>query len=98
MWFLLFFVYSIFFFGILGIIINRLHLLTVMLCLELLLISLFLNFSLFGIIFNNFSFSGISLVLLTLSACEASIGLSLLVLISRSCGSDSVFLLNLLRV
>nr|YP_448758.1 NADH dehydrogenase subunit 4L [Neogymnocrinus richeri]AAY51816.1 NADH dehydrogenase subunit 4L [Neogymnocrinus richeri] len=98
MWFLFVFLCSVFFLGVLGVLLNRMHLLTVMLCLELLLVSLFLNFSLLMSVYSNFSFSGFSLVLLTLSACEASIGLSLLVVVSRSFGTDSVFSLNLLRV
>nr|YP_010573827.1 NADH dehydrogenase subunit 4L [Metacrinus rotundus]UZH93086.1 NADH dehydrogenase subunit 4L [Metacrinus rotundus] len=97
MGFLLFFISSIFFLGVLGIILNRVHLLTVMLCLELLLVSLFLNVSVLSFSLLNFSFCGASLVLLTFSACEAGVGLSLLVAVSRSHSSGNVFVLNLLR-
>nr|WKK49859.1 NADH dehydrogenase subunit 4L [Thaumatocrinus sp. JL223] len=96
--FLLFCVCFVFFLGVLGVLLNRNHLLTVMLCLELLLVSLFINFSLVMSLYNNFSFCSSSLILLTFSACEASIGLSLLVTVSRSYGSDNIFSLNLLRV
>nr|YP_001905918.1 NADH dehydrogenase subunit 4L [Antedon mediterranea]CAL50595.1 NADH dehydrogenase subunit 4L [Antedon mediterranea] len=96
--FILFSFNFIFFLGIIGILLNRLHLITIMLCLELLLISLYINLSIILCIYNNFSFYGSSLVLLTFSACEASIGLSLLVNVSRSFGNDNVFSLNLLRV
>nr|YP_448768.1 NADH dehydrogenase subunit 4L [Phanogenia gracilis]AAY51826.1 NADH dehydrogenase subunit 4L [Phanogenia gracilis] len=96
--FFLFFMCFIFFLGCVGVIINRKHLLTVMLCLELLLVSLFVNFSLLCSFYNNFSFCSSSLVLLTFSACEAGVGLALLVVVSRFCGSDNVFSLNLLRI
>nr|YP_010596285.1 NADH dehydrogenase subunit 4L [Tropiometra macrodiscus]WAJ60710.1 NADH dehydrogenase subunit 4L [Tropiometra macrodiscus] len=96
--FLLFTNCFVFFFGVLGILLNRSHLLTVMLCLELLLVSLYLNFSIIFGVYNGFSFFGFSLILLTFSACEASLGLSLLVNISRSFNSDNIFSLNLLRL
>nr|YP_010486848.1 NADH dehydrogenase subunit 4L [Poliometra prolixa]UWI54392.1 NADH dehydrogenase subunit 4L [Poliometra prolixa] len=96
--FLLFSVSFIFFLGVFGVLLNRKHLLTVMLCLELLLVSLFVNFSMVLGLYNVFSFCSASLVLLTFSACEASVGLSLLVGVSRSCSSDSVFSLSLLRL
>nr|WFD61119.1 NADH dehydrogenase subunit 4L [Ptilometra sp. DH-R] len=93
---MLFFVCFVFFLGVLGVLLNREHLLTLMLCLELLLVSLFINFSVVVGVYSNFSFSSSSLVLLTFSACEASIGLSLLVIISRFYGNDNVFSFNLL--
>nr|NP_008384.1 NADH dehydrogenase subunit 4L [Florometra serratissima]AAD05075.1 NADH dehydrogenase subunit 4L [Florometra serratissima] len=96
--FILFSVCFVFWLGVLGVLLNRKHLLTVMLCLELLLVSLFVNFSVVVGLYNNFSFCSTSLVLLTFSACEASIGLSLLVCISRSYSSDNIFSLNLLYI
>nr|WFD61104.1 NADH dehydrogenase subunit 4L [Capillaster sp. DH-Y2] len=96
--FLLVFMCFVFFFGIFGILLNRKHLLTVMLCLELLLVSLFVNFSLFCGFYNNYSFCSSSLVLLTFSACEAGVGLALLVSVSRSFSNNNIFSLNLLRL
>nr|QKJ80210.1 NADH dehydrogenase subunit 4L [Florometra sp. BMK-2020] len=93
---ILFFFCFIFLLGVFGVMLNRNHLLTLMLCLELLLVSLFVNFSIVFFLYNNFSFCSMSLVLLTFSACEASIGLSLLVIVYRSFSSDNVFSLNLL--
>ena len=69
-----------------------------MLCLELLLVSLFVKFSLVRKIYKNYSFCSSSLVLLTFSACEASIGLSLLVTVSRSFRRDNIFSLKLLQI
>nr|UYR22140.1 NADH dehydrogenase subunit 4L [Comanthus sp. 2 MS-2014] len=96
--FLLVIMCFIFFLGCFGIFLNRKHLLTMMLCLELLLVSLFVNFSFLCSFYNNYSFCSSSLILLTFSACEASIGLGLLVAVSRSCSNNNIFSLNLLRV
>lgn len=64
------------------------HLLRILLSLEAATINIFI------IIFsvsNNISFSGLtSLILITLGACEASLGLSILVSIIRSQGNDYV--------
>nr|YP_010044616.1 NADH dehydrogenase subunit 4L [Anneissia pinguis]QPF24639.1 NADH dehydrogenase subunit 4L [Anneissia pinguis] len=96
--FLLIFMCFIFFLGCFGILLNRKYLLTVMLCLELLLVSLFVNFSLLCSFYNNYSFCSSGLVLLTFSACEAGVGLALLVVVSRSYSNSDIFSLNLLRV
>nr|YP_010556049.1 NADH dehydrogenase subunit 4L [Comatella nigra]UYR96061.1 NADH dehydrogenase subunit 4L [Comatella nigra] len=96
--FLFLFMFFIFFFGVLGILLNRKHLLTVMLCLELLLVSLFVNFSLLFSFYNIYFLCGLSIILLTFSACEAGLGLALLVIVSRSNNSDNIFSLNLLRI
>nr|YP_010555944.1 NADH dehydrogenase subunit 4L [Comatella stelligera]UYR95512.1 NADH dehydrogenase subunit 4L [Comatella stelligera] len=96
--FLFLFIFFIFFLGFLGILLNRKHLLTVMLCLELLLVSLFVNFSLLFSFYSIYSLCCLSLILLTFSACEAGLGLALLVIVSRSNSSDNIFSLNLLRI
>lgn len=69
-----------------------------MLCLELLLVSLFVNFSLLCRFYKNYSFCRSSLILLTFSACEARIGLGLLIAVSRSYRKKNIFSLKLLRV
>nr|YP_010605978.1 NADH dehydrogenase subunit 4L [Zygometra comata]WAN81297.1 NADH dehydrogenase subunit 4L [Zygometra comata] len=94
--FIFFVVCFVFFLGVFGVLLNREHLLTMMLCLELLLVSLFINLSIFVGFYNNFSLGSFSLILLTFSACEVSIGLSFLVIISRFFGNNNVFSLNLL--
>nr|YP_010161654.1 NADH dehydrogenase subunit 4L [Phyllophorella liuwutiensis]QRI59063.1 NADH dehydrogenase subunit 4L [Phyllophorella liuwutiensis] len=89
--------FSLFFLGIIGIIINRLHLLSLLLCLELLLISLFLNISIWSQINNSLYSLNFSILLLTLSACEASTGLALMVSLSRSHNTDLLSNINLLQ-
>uniref|UniRef100_UPI00202786FA NADH dehydrogenase subunit 4L n=1 Tax=Zoroaster ophiactis TaxID=467010 RepID=UPI00202786FA len=88
---------SIFYLGILGILINRLHFLSILLCLELLLISLFLTITILAFNLNNTILFSNNLILLTLSACEASAGLSLLVALSRTHNSDLVSNINILQ-
>uniref|UniRef100_UPI002E7707A4 NADH dehydrogenase subunit 4L n=1 Tax=Xyloplax princealberti TaxID=3083365 RepID=UPI002E7707A4 len=88
---------SLFYLGFIGIIINRLHFLSILLCLELLLISLFFTNIIWSLaISNNFLLTN-SLILLAFSACEASTGLALLVALARSHNSDLVYNINILQ-
>ncbi|YP_492656.1 NADH dehydrogenase subunit 4L (mitochondrion) [Acanthaster planci] len=88
---------SIYYLGLLGILINRLHFLSILLCLELLLISLFLSMTIWALNTGTNLFVANNLILLTLSACEASAGLSLMVALSRTHNSDLVIALNILQ-
>ena len=83
--------------GTLGLALNRAHLLSALLCLELLLAALFYGISMLSITKNDPSLGAIAMILLALSACEARAGLALLVSISRTHGSDLVRSLNLLK-
>nr|YP_010296731.1 NADH dehydrogenase subunit 4L [Bohadschia argus]UMI33337.1 NADH dehydrogenase subunit 4L [Bohadschia argus] len=89
--------FSLFFLGVIGVIINRLHLLSLLLCLELLLISLFLNISTWAQLHESLLSINFSVLLLTLSACEASAGLALMVSLSRSHSTDLLANINLLQ-
>nr|QGN74726.1 NADH dehydrogenase subunit 4L [Acaudina molpadioides] len=89
--------FSLFFLGIIGVIINRLHLLSLLLCLELLLVSLFLNISTWSQLHESLTSLNFSIILLTFSACEASAGLALMVSLSRSHNSDLLANINLLQ-
>ena len=64
------------------------HILRVLLRLEAATMNLFIMLFCFS---NNISFNGeMALILITLGACEASLGLSILVSIIRSQGNDYV--------
>nr|QUL58686.1 NADH dehydrogenase subunit 4L [Holothuria hilla] len=89
--------FSLFFLGIIGVIINRLHLLSLLLCLELLLVSLFLNISTWSQLHESLASLNLSILLLTFSACEASAGLALMVSMSRSHNTDLLVNFNLLQ-
>nr|WNH19444.1 NADH dehydrogenase subunit 4L [Megachasma pelagios] len=88
---------SAFILGLTGLALNRYHLLSTLLCLEGMLLTLFITISIWALTLNSTSCSIIPMILLTFSACEASTGLAILVATSRSHGSDNLQNLNLLQ-
>uniref|UniRef100_UPI002115AB2F NADH dehydrogenase subunit 4L n=1 Tax=Aspidodiadema arcitum TaxID=2962504 RepID=UPI002115AB2F len=94
---LLIIVLSMFYLGLMGVLLNRLHFLSILLCLELLLISLFIGIAMWNVNLLVSQNTTYNLLLLTLSACEASLGLSLMVALSRTHSSDLVANLSLLQ-
>nr|BBH37001.1 NADH dehydrogenase subunit 4L [Parioglossus raoi]BBH37014.1 NADH dehydrogenase subunit 4L [Parioglossus raoi] len=83
--------------GLAGLAFHRTHLLSALLCLEGMMLSLFLALSLWTLELTSTSFSASPLILLAFSACEASAGLALLVATARTHGSDHLQNLNLLQ-
>nr|YP_010960725.1 NADH dehydrogenase subunit 4L [Eviota epiphanes]WNH38219.1 NADH dehydrogenase subunit 4L [Eviota epiphanes] len=88
---------SAFLLGLAGLAFHRTHLLSALLCLEGMMLSLFLALSLWALEFGSINFSASPLLLLALSACEASTGLALLVATARTHGTDHIQSLNLLQ-
>nr|YP_002265635.1 NADH dehydrogenase subunit 4L [Chilomycterus reticulatus]WMI34944.1 NADH dehydrogenase subunit 4L [Chilomycterus reticulatus]BAG72068.1 NADH dehydrogenase subunit 4L [Chilomycterus reticulatus]BDD17447.1 NADH dehydrogenase subunit 4L [Chilomycterus reticulatus] len=88
---------SAFMLGLTGLTLHRTHLLSALLCLEGMMLSLFIALSLWSLQLNSTSFSTTPLLLLAFSACEASAGLALLVATARTHGSDRMQNLNLLQ-
>nr|BBI37674.1 NADH dehydrogenase subunit 4L [Cabillus tongarevae] len=86
-----------FFLGLAGLAFHRTHLLSALLCLEGVMLSLYLAMSLWSLEFMVTSFSASPLILLAFSACEASTGLGLLIATTRTHGSDHMQTLNLLQ-
>nr|YP_010574467.1 NADH dehydrogenase subunit 4L [Chaetodipus penicillatus]UZH94561.1 NADH dehydrogenase subunit 4L [Chaetodipus penicillatus] len=83
--------------SLLGTLIFRSHLMSSLLCLEGMMLALFLSMSMMTSYFNmSYSFM-MPITLLVLAACEAAIGLALLVKISNNYGSDFIHNLNLLQ-
>nr|CBJ55462.1 NADH dehydrogenase subunit 4L [Dasyurus geoffroii] len=80
-----------------GVLIYRSHLMSTLLCLEGMMLSLFILMTLLITHFHMFSMSMAPLILLVFSACEAGVGLALLVKISTTHGNDYVQNLNLLQ-
>nr|YP_009707968.1 NADH dehydrogenase subunit 4L [Xystrocera globosa]QEU57266.1 NADH dehydrogenase subunit 4L [Xystrocera globosa] len=78
----------VFFAGLLVFSSKRKHLLLMLLSLEFLVLSLYLNmfFFLSRMDFELF----FSMIFLTMSVCEGALGLSLLVAMIRSCGNDYI--------
>nr|YP_010688067.1 NADH dehydrogenase subunit 4L [Torix tukubana]WBR65248.1 NADH dehydrogenase subunit 4L [Torix tukubana] len=73
----------------LNLMLNKSHFLHILLCLEVMTLSMLMFLSL-KFLFINMSIPLISVVVLTLGACEASLGLTLLVLMVRSFGNDNL--------
>nr|YP_009917600.1 NADH dehydrogenase subunit 4L [Muscardinus avellanarius]QLM00989.1 NADH dehydrogenase subunit 4L [Muscardinus avellanarius] len=89
--------FSAFLLSFLGVLLYRSHLMSSLLCLEGMMLSMFIINSV--IIINlHFSLSFIMpIILLVFAACEAAIGLALLVMVSNSYGLDYVKNLNMLQ-
>nr|BAV13698.1 NADH dehydrogenase subunit 4L [Asymmetron lucayanum] len=84
----------IFSIALLGLSLAQTHLLSALLCLEMMMLALYFGLGYTALLMPDYPVM-IALVLLTFSACEASSGLALLVLISRSHGNDLLASFNL---
>nr|WNH23811.1 NADH dehydrogenase subunit 4L [Aprion virescens] len=88
---------SAFILGLTGLAFHRTHLLSALLCLEGMMLSLFIALSLWTLQLGTTHFSASPMLLLAFSACEASAGLALLVATARTHGTDHLQSLNLLQ-
>nr|YP_009306912.1 NADH dehydrogenase subunit 4L [Sinocyclocheilus bicornutus]AOR52675.1 NADH dehydrogenase subunit 4L [Sinocyclocheilus bicornutus] len=88
---------SAFILGLMGLALHRTHLLSALLCLEGMMLSLFIALALWTLQFESTAFSTAPMLLLAFSACEASTGLALLVATTRTHGTDRLQNLNLLQ-
>nr|YP_010956453.1 NADH dehydrogenase subunit 4L [Aulopus filamentosus]WMY89546.1 NADH dehydrogenase subunit 4L [Aulopus filamentosus] len=88
---------SAFILGLMGLAFHRTHLLSALLCLEGMMLSLFIALSLWALQLEAIGYSTAPMLLLAFSACEASAGLALLVATARTHGTDHLQNLNLLQ-
>nr|YP_009116597.1 NADH dehydrogenase subunit 4L [Polydactylus plebeius]BAQ20924.1 NADH dehydrogenase subunit 4L [Polydactylus plebeius] len=88
---------SAFLLGLSGLAFNRTHLLSALLCLEGMMLSLFVALSIWTLQSSTTSATATPMFLLAFSACEASAGLALLVATARTHGTDRLQSLNLLQ-
>uniref|UniRef100_A0A8C3YAT0 NADH-ubiquinone oxidoreductase chain 4L n=1 Tax=Catagonus wagneri TaxID=51154 RepID=A0A8C3YAT0_9CETA len=80
-----------------GLLMYRSHLMSSLLCLEGIILALFIISTLI-ILNTHFTLANIiPIILLVFEACEAALGLSLLVIVSNTYGTDYVQNLNLLQ-
>nr|AGN71506.1 NADH dehydrogenase subunit 4L [Rhinoderma darwinii] len=86
-----------FFLGLIGISFHRTHLLSTLLCLESMMLSIFIGLGLWNLKLSMMPSLMYPLIMLTMSACEAGLGLALMVATARSHGTDNLNLLNLLQ-
>nr|BBH37326.1 NADH dehydrogenase subunit 4L [Pisodonophis boro] len=83
--------------GFAGLAFHRKHLLSALLCLEAMMLSLYVATAMWSFQTGSTIFSSAPMMLLAFSACEASAGLALLVATSRTHGTDHLKALNLLQ-
>lgn len=69
----------LFFIGLFGIILNKRNILLILMCIELILLSVNLNFITFSIYLDDFYGQIFSLFILTIAAAESAIGLAILI-------------------
>ena len=80
----------LFFIGIFGIILNKRSILLILMCVELILLSVNLNFIIFSVYLDDFYGQIFSLFILTIAAAESAIGLAILILYYRIRGKIQI--------
>nr|ALE33242.1 NADH dehydrogenase subunit 4L [Plecotus macrobullaris] len=83
--------------SLLGLLMYRSHLMSSLLCLEGLMLSLFTLITITTLATHTTLINMMPIILLVFAACEAALGLSLLVAVSNTYGTDYVQNLNLLQ-
>nr|Q1HUY4.1 RecName: Full=NADH-ubiquinone oxidoreductase chain 4L; AltName: Full=NADH dehydrogenase subunit 4L [Mesophylla macconnelli]ABC47568.1 NADH dehydrogenase subunit 4L [Mesophylla macconnelli]ABC47571.1 NADH dehydrogenase subunit 4L [Mesophylla macconnelli]ABC47574.1 NADH dehydrogenase subunit 4L [Mesophylla macconnelli]ABC47577.1 NADH dehydrogenase subunit 4L [Mesophylla macconnelli] len=83
--------------SLLGLLMYRSHMMSSLLCLEGMMLSLFVMMTMAILNTHLTLASMIPIILLVFAACEAALGLSLLVMVSTTYGMDYVQNLNLLQ-
>nr|YP_010000347.1 NADH dehydrogenase subunit 4L [Paradisaea raggiana]QOD96220.1 NADH dehydrogenase subunit 4L [Paradisaea raggiana] len=89
--------YSAFTLSSLGLAFHRTHLISALLCLESMMLSMYVALAMWPIQTQTTSSMLLPILMLTFSACEAGTGLALLVASTRTHGSDHLHNFNLLQ-
>jgi len=76
--------------GVFGIFINRKNVIVILMSVELILLAVNLNFVAFSAVLNDLQGQIFALLILTVAAAEAAIGLAILVIFYRNRGSIAV--------
>ena len=87
----------IFTLGVLGIFLNKKNLIIILMSIELILLSVNINFIAFSSFINDISGQIFAMLTLTVAAAEAAIGLAILVVFFRNLGSIEVNKINNLK-
>lgn len=88
---------STFIISILGLLISRSNLITILICLEVMLLSINFNFTIISYNFDDMFGELFYFILLTLAGSEAAIGLSILIIFYRLRGLISINYLNYIK-
>nr|YP_009991760.1 NADH dehydrogenase subunit 4L [Chauna torquata]QNN84582.1 NADH dehydrogenase subunit 4L [Chauna torquata] len=89
--------YSAFTLSSLGLAFHRTHLISALLCLEGMMLSMYIALSIWPVENQTPSFTMVPVLMLAFSACEAGTGLAMLVASTRTHGSDHLHNFNLLQ-
>ncbi|HWY14932.1 MAG TPA: NADH-quinone oxidoreductase subunit NuoK [Rhizomicrobium sp.] len=83
--------------GVLGIFLNRKNVIIILMSIELILLSVNINFVAFSAFLGNLTGQVFALFVLTVAAAEAAIGLAILVVYFRNRGTIAVETVNLMK-
>jgi NADH-quinone oxidoreductase subunit K len=83
--------------GVFGIFLNRKNIIIILMSIELILLAVNLNFVGFSAALNDLAGQVFALLVLTVAAAEAAIGLAILVIFFRNRGSIAVDDVNLMK-
>ena len=83
--------------GVFGIFVNRKNIIVILMSIELILLSVNINFVAFSSFMGDISGQIFALLILTVAAAEAAIGLAILVVYFRNRGSIAVENVNLMK-
>jgi NADH-quinone oxidoreductase subunit K len=83
--------------GVLGIFLNRRNVIIILMSIELILLSVNINFVAFSAYLGNLTGQVFALMVLTVAAAEAAIGLAILVVYFRNRGTIAVENVNLMK-
>ncbi len=76
--------------GVFGIFLNRKNVIVILMCIELMLLAVNINFVAFSAHLNDLTGQVFTLFILTVAAAEAAIGLAILVVLFRTRGTIAV--------
>jgi len=82
--------FSLFIFSLFGIFLNRRNLLLILMCIELLLLSLNSNFLIFSVYLDDLYGELFSFFILTMAASESAIGLAIIIIYYRIRGTVEI--------
>lgn len=89
--------FFLFIISLIGIAINRRSILVILMCIELVLLSLNLNFIIFSVYFDDLYGQLFSLFILTVAAGESAVGLAIVIIYYRIRGNISMGQVAVLR-
>jgi|TARA_B100001250_G_scaffold404796_2_gene421288 NADH-quinone oxidoreductase subunit K len=89
--------FGLFFIGLFGIFINRKNVLTVIICIELILLSINLSLLMSAFYLDDILGQIFVVMILTVAAAESSIGLAILIIYYRLRGTIAIEFINYLK-